>query len=1360
MGKGGDITINQNWIPSLQPVENEQEDSFIIPAAELKPTQVVEDEQEQKAIVPFSGKLMTADDPVIIGKNFKTLTNMRYSEDSPKSISGMTKINTDVINATYFKTRNAFQYRKVLPSSVETHILAQAWNTGLTAARVYDNATAPPAQGAFTATEVWTDDADGGYGYFSDAPDGNMAYCNGIETCIWGGNESRCARILNYDSENTFLYDFTDYLSNNNTDEHVSFTVDSSGAGVDSDTIGLYHLDNALTDSSGKSNTLTNSGATFKTSVIPYSNPIWTVTPKFGTHFLEFDGTNDYCTIADTADFDFSGGTWTIDFWVSFTANNSNPIFYKATPVTKIVFATGSHEPSVGDSVVQVTSGATGVVDKVTVSSGTWAGGDAAGTIWLNTVTGTWTDGNNMIEATDLLSGDGAFESDTNWTAEATAWTYNAGTKAMDKDADGTGTLAHNTLAAVNGETYRVTYTISNLTAGDVTASFGGASGTTRSADGTYTETVTATGTGGLVFTPSNAARFTIDSITVVTTVLSCTTCTTDTNFMLINIAFTAPEGSQTFTVSLRAYGTNATPITVAGSFISPLKHHIELAENGNTWYVFADGSLIGSATSAERPLKYLSASYIGTSVYAGTYAKMVIDELRICKTCIHTASFTPSTTPYSSIAPTRVYIQTPRPAKGFKFYIQTANASAATAEGSCWTGDDYTTLSLTDGTASSGKTLAQTGSITFSSTVSTAKQKYLYGTLAYTYAFSFPGIDTTTEIYQITADMPFQSLVDFWDGANRSVAKFFVYTSSYQDYTTNVLQDNYDSSYEDTYCKLASLTSSQYIEVGFTERMTAIGFSIVSAYKNATANTVATVYYWNGASYTNITTISDGTSASIVSMCNTGVISWNAPDDSLEYKKSLQNGIPLYYYKIAWNQTMSADVRISYVYGIPAQTDISGYKFPIYSQDRLMLCNEISKYQNGIRVSAYETAQVFNGDDSSEILFGNADAINCGCTLFAMYGSSLYNITMLFKDTEIWGLVFSDGWRKYRIAETVGCPAPMTLKTCIIPPTEGQQAQANRSFAIWCSADGVYTSDGRHPVCVSWDIRDLFNQNATTHINQSYIESFSAFIDKNAMEYHLLVALTTGAVTTLDAEYVLDLRQWKWFKVDRTSGLRLQCGVSVIDAYGNNHTYGFIETGYMERLEYGTTFDGQSIVSTMQTGDFPLIDRDFLTETSLQCHVLIMAAKTYETMTLDVAPGGAGWSVGNTITGVTSGATSVIVAKASGTSYTVYQRSKDYTLGEVLTNGTDTADQGASYPTLVSSVTATHYVDTSTTGTDYTISTNNVGYRLSFPVNIANSTPGIFHSFKYVHTSAYETVGFEPIALGCFFHPIREYNY
>ena len=75
-----------------------------------------------------------------------------------------------------------------------------------------------------------------------------------------------------------------------------------------------------------------------------------------------------------------------------------------------------------------------------------------------------------------------------------------------------------------------------------------------------------------------------------------------------------------------------------------------------------------------------------------------------------------------------------------------------------------------------------------------------------------------------------------------------------------------------------------------------------------------------------------------------------------------------------------------------------------------------------------------------------------------------------------------------------------------------------------------------------------------------------------------------------------------------------------------------------------------------------------------------------HELMTLDVAPGGAGWAVGDTITGGTSFQTCVVVQVLTTKTYYVRNRSGAYTLGEILSNGTATADQGAANPTFSSS--------------------------------------------------------------------------
>jgi hypothetical protein len=117
------------------------------------------------------------------------------------------------------------------------------------------------------------------------------------------------------------------------------------------------------------------------------------------------------------------------------------------------------------------------------------------------------------VDGTDRLSGDGSFTGGTtNWTL-GTGWAY--GTNNVVKNTAGTGTLSHNTFSALGANAYRLSYTISNLSAGSVTPTVGGSPGTTRSADGTYMEDIVAGNTDGIIFTSTSPSRFTLDDIAV-----------------------------------------------------------------------------------------------------------------------------------------------------------------------------------------------------------------------------------------------------------------------------------------------------------------------------------------------------------------------------------------------------------------------------------------------------------------------------------------------------------------------------------------------------------------------------------------------------------------------------------------------------------------------------------------------------------------------------------------------------------------------------------------------------------------------------------------------------------------------------
>jgi hypothetical protein len=138
-----------------------------------------------------------------------------------------------------------------------------------------------------------------------------------------------------------------------------------------------------------------------------------------------------------------------------------------------------------------------------------------------------------------------------------------------------------------------------------------------------------------------------------------------------------------------------------------------------------------------------------------------------------------------------------------------------------------------------------------------------------------------------------------------------------------------------------------------------------------------------------------------------------------------------------------------------------------------------------------------------------------------------------------------------------------------------------------------------------------VFDQTKSLHVNPSMVLSEHSFIDQHQNEYHWCWASNDN--TTLDKEYVLAFNDWKWYEIDRTTGKRLQVGVETVDTEGNYYTYGFIDTGYMERLEYGTTLDSEPITHQLVFGDLPLVANDTFEETSITRFNLIILPKNID---------------------------------------------------------------------------------------------------------------------------------------------------
>jgi hypothetical protein len=1256
------------------------------------------DKRTQHKELPFSGKLMTAE-PAEVGANFQTLKNLRYTDGHLKGISGMAKINGTAI-PTYPRVKSAFHFNKVDPA--ESHLLVQAYTTAETTAVILQNTATIPGTAAFSSTALWSDASGFGLGRFADAADQQMIYCNGVESCIWGGNEINCGAFLTSTAAVTDSgtatnpKDYTDIINNSKQD---GANVAVIGGGIDSCTVLVLHGDGV-----DASTTITDSSSGGKAMTANGDAQIDASQAKFGTGSILFDGTGDYVSTPDHADFNFGTGTLTIEGWVRFNSLTGQHCLYSQASTT--TYVTLYYDNTAHILVFSVMSAGTRVIHESgswTPSTSTWYhvavvrgwGGDADD--WAITVDGTaiatFTNAGTLpdsgadlwigLHPTTVLIDDGAtghgITAGGNAAISAAQYKFANGSLALDGN-DWVQAEDHADFTLGSGD-----FCIEAFVR--FTALPGAGSNMTLFAKGylpanRYGWQVYVSNVGGTYYLGFGYSTNGAEATRVLTP--REVTISTDTwyHFAVMrdgtNLTLWmdgAQLGAAADLTGVTIY--DSSDVLCVGAYygvsgVNGCMDEVRISNTARTVTVPA-----APYTSDANTTLLLHCNYMGLNGW--------LDEYRVSKALARwTANFTPWARPYSSSA---LYwlVGSPRPLQGLKYYVSNGNMTASTMTGKEWNGNTWNALTLTDNT-DTGASLAATGTVTFSSTVNTAKPKYLEGYFLYWYQFALSAGEA--EVYRVTLDAPFQEIVDMWDGVFRSIVRFYKYTTAFLDNSVNVLEDDYDAGTASTYCDLSSMgafsTPNNCLGIGFTEKMAGIKFDMAPDYLNSTAGTTMSIDYWNGTAYTSVGAITDGTAEGGISLAKTGVVSWNNNSLPDETKMSVANAPPLYYYRVRFDKAMDAAVRVNCVTGITAQNDISHYKFPVFAQGRTLLCGDMSGERHKVRVSSKFMPQVYNGSDSVDVFFGDGGELTGGIELFSLFGNSLYSLVFMFKDTETWVVAGTDinSWEDstYLLSNTIGCPAPLTIKTVNLASEPG--AGINRMLVIWQGANGVYMSDGRAPIPIHGDIKEYFDRQDSRCIRASKVGDSVGFIDPTRQEYHLLLASGSGA-TTLNTELVYDIHRNKWFEIERSADL--QCGVLVHDTDGNDYDYGFINTGYCERLEYGTTSDGSDITHTVQFGDMALAGLG--RETQVDHVRLIEVAKT----------------------------------------------------------------------TTTNSATLTHYGDGNATGTAKTLSPARSGYRLAQPYFDEHLTADPFHSFKIAMTTNDETIGFEPLALVVSYHATHQ---
>jgi hypothetical protein len=566
----------------------------------------------------------------------------------------------------------------------------------------------------------------------------------------------------------------------------------------------------------------------------------------------------------------------------------------------------------------------------------------------------------------------------------------------------------------------------------------------------------------------------------------------------------------------------------------------------------------------------------------------------------------------------------TTRPIQAVNYTIKTVNTSTSTSTVKVWNGSSWAAVSNpVDGTADGGVSLAQSGQFSFDSTVATAKPFHLEG--LYLFAYMFELSAGSAEISHVSVNAPWQPMIDVWDGVLRQPIQFQVYDGSkFRDYTLEVNEkSNVDYPIG---AVLDALPTSGYIIAIYEQRMAGIRYEMLEGKVNTNAATV-TIEYWNGTAWTTVgASLRDETLDGTKSVAKTGLMSWSPPDPSAEHKKT-QFGVTGFAYKIKFSATLSGtaegekDIVANLVTGIPAQLPIRAYRFPSSFKNRVLLCGFVEgKEGNRVDYSAANNAYAFNGLDSSDngvqsLYFGGTEALTCGIQLYNRYGSNIFTTWVGFKQSSCYQLTGNEpeDFKIKPVSFRIGCPAPLTLVA-----VEGYSLAQDltRNVVIWLSHAGPMLFDGASLTHIK-GIDKYFDPSESVCINFDAIENSRGWYDTTHGEYNLLIPSGSGQ-TTNNLWLVYDLTKKKWFTKSTGTAPVPQCGFPVVDTDGNQYIYAGVDTGYLMRLENGTSWDGAGITYRLVTGDF--WPTDSIWDKTIIRHLKVIAKRISEPHTLEVS--------------------------------------------------------------------------------------------------------------------------------------------
>jgi hypothetical protein len=408
---------------------------------------------------------------------------------------------------------------------------------------------------------------------------------------------------------------------------------------------------------------------------------------------------------------------------------------------------------------------------------------------------------------------------------------------------------------------------------------------------------------------------------------------------------------------------------------------------------------------------------------------------------------------------------------EGIYFSVGTPNAVTTSATVERFTSGAWTGIGVTDNTASAGKPLAVSGTITWAACDTD------YQEIAELAGFWLrirwgATLSAGTTLARALFSAPCQPLQSIGSGTPDHPLSFIyhdVSEASEKDWTVEVSdEDSLTSARLSTKGTggetVVPMGSGDAIYIAGLTRFNAI--RMVPAKDNNNANAaVLSVQYWNGSAWTTVSGLSDGTSSGGKTFRQTGKISWTLPTN-WKQSRGLNRAYPMgYWVRLTVSASLSTRVYIEECGLYPVQEDLKKHKYALTLRDRIVLASRPDA-PDQVDISRALEEYGWTGSDSFSLRVGGQGGLVCGVTA--------YNQGWLGKSDEIYMLNgYSPATFASERAETGG-QAPINNRVIVPGPVAESDAKVKQGW-YYLTLMGAYHFTGLQTYSLSdklswWD--------------------------------------------------------------------------------------------------------------------------------------------------------------------------------------------------------------------------------------------------------------------------------------------------